>query len=348
MSNPASLASQRVPTSVPRPSCYLCGRSGKALYTGLSDRIWTVPGVWDVRVCPEQSCGLVWLDPCPVAEDIPLLYENYHTHDALAATAGSRLDRLKMRILANAPEFGQPNRGRMDVFAWMLARIGMVKDYAAGSILWLSPAWKGKLLDVGSGGCELLTRMRDRGWEVAGVEPDPKAREAGKSKHHLDIRLSVNEFPEQYFDVVTLSHVIEHLPDPIATLRECGKRLKRGGRLVVATPNAKSLGHKWFSSKWIILEPPRHLMLFSPQSLSTCLASAGFEVETTRTSSRPALYVWYGSQLLKAERAKTGAAISNSEASLSMKLIGIIFHVIEHQLVGKNLGEEVVAVAKWV
>lgn len=68
--------------------------------------------------------------------------------------------------------------------------------------------------------------MRSLGWEVCGVEPDPKALALARQQLALDVRSSLNDFPAAKFDVITLSHVIEHVPDPVATLKDCASRRK--------------------------------------------------------------------------------------------------------------------------
>jgi SAM-dependent methyltransferase len=78
------------------------------------------------------------------------------------------------------------------------------------------------------------------------------------------------------YDVITLSHVIEHVHDPSALLRAIYRMLRPGGLLWLETPNLDSLGHARFGRNWRGLEPPRHLLLFSVDSLKFALAQAGF------------------------------------------------------------------------
>jgi SAM-dependent methyltransferase len=74
-------------------------------------------------------------------------------------------------------------------------------------------------------------------------------------------------FSEHTFDAVTLSHVIEHVPDPLGLLVEVRRILKPGARIVLTTPNSRSLGHQKFREFWFGLDPPRHLQIFTPASL---------------------------------------------------------------------------------
>jgi SAM-dependent methyltransferase len=120
--------------------------------------------------------------------------------------------------------------------------------------------------------------MRDLGWDVCGVEPDPQAA-AEAAAAGLDVRVVVLDtvsLPEAHFDAITLHHVIEHLHDPVGTLRLCRKLLKPGGVISIATPNFNAEGHRLFGKDWFPLEPPRHLLLFTPPSLRQALERAGF------------------------------------------------------------------------
>jgi SAM-dependent methyltransferase len=159
------------------------------------------------------------------------------------------------------------------------------------------------------------------------------------------VRSSLNDFPAAEFDVITLSHVIEHVPDPVATLKDCASRLRKGGRLIVATPNIKSWGHRYFGEKWVGLDPPRHLMLFSPRNLAQCAERAGLRIENLRTSSRSASFVWSWSHLIRRLGALRGVPAHSLE-KIRSKLAGVVFQALEHSLLGKDAGEEIVLLAR--
>jgi len=139
--------------------------------------------------------------------------------------------------------------------------------------------------------------MRLLGWNVEGIEPDlvavASARAAGLSVS--EGTLSTVEYPANHFDAITMSHVIEHLHDPLAALRECNRILRRGGVLWVATPNLGSYGHKLFGKDWRGLEPPRHLVLFTLDSLKTGLKETGFEVSAKPRVSYSTKYMFQAS-----------------------------------------------------
>jgi SAM-dependent methyltransferase len=138
-----------------------------------------------------------------------------------------------------------------------------------------------RLLDIGCGNGRFLLQMRALGWDVAGVEPDPKSA-AEAVAAGLKVRQGLLEpgtQPGNYFDAVTLNHVIEHLHDPVKTLSLSRQALKPGGVIYLATPNFAAGGHRLFGADWFPLDPPRHLVLFTPQSLRRALERAGFEPE---------------------------------------------------------------------
>jgi SAM-dependent methyltransferase len=139
-------------------------------------------------------------------------------------------------------------------------------------------AGRPRLLDVGFGDASFLRAMGAAGWEVAGLEFDPKAVEAAR-----DLGLEVAEatletapYEPGSFDAITLSHVIEHLHDPVAALKTCFRLLRPGGMLWLATPNLDSPGHRRFGANWFGLDPPRHLVLFNRRALERALGAAGF------------------------------------------------------------------------
>ncbi len=82
----------------------------------------------------------------------------------------------------------------------------------------------------------------------------------------------------RFVPLLSLTHVIEHVHDPVDLLRECGRVLRPGGRMMVETPNAESSGHRLFGIAWHGLDAPRHLYLFSPTSLLVCAQKAGLQI----------------------------------------------------------------------
>ena len=176
-----------------RSACFLCGAEGEWLYRDLKDGLFGTPGEWSFRRCP--SCGLVWLDPAPIPEDLAQAYETYYTHEpppAMPATWWSgwiRRTFLRLTLLEHA-------RKKIDSFG-----------------LHRSPP--GSVLDVGCGDGRRLVRLRELGWRVQGQDVDPRASEAAQ-RAGITVHLGPLETLQGEFDAVVMSHVIEHVHDPVS------------------------------------------------------------------------------------------------------------------------------------
>ncbi len=333
------------------PDCYLCGTPGTPLYQDLKDRLFGAPGTWNLKQCGEPDCGLVWLDPMPIEEDIGRLYANYFTHVPYVPSENQRSfkTRLKDAILAHA--FGYTELmpdGWLRVVGKTLARSSLVNERVGRSIMWLRGNWRGSLLDIGCGNGRFLSQMRNLGWNCVGFETDPAAVQVAREHYGLEVYHGMVEeagLQERLFDVITMSHVIEHLPDPSRTLKACHKMLKKNGLIVMVTPNISSLGHRMFRSSWRPLEPPRHLFLFSVASLRRCTSSAGFEVKKIWTTANAAPVVWARSRLIKKE-GFCGPDLTCLPRRYT-KVEGNLFLAVEHVATKLlPLGEELVLIAE--
>jgi SAM-dependent methyltransferase len=158
-----------------------------------------------------------------------------------------------------------------------------------------------RVLDIGCATGALLSRLRDRGWETAGVEISTPQADYARRERGLDVRSlprEENRFPPDFFDLVLASHLIEHLTDPGSLVREVFRILAPGGRFLVTTPNIAGLQARIFRGRWrsAIYD---HLYLFSVKTLSRLLLREGFVPERTVTwgglaagTAPPALKAW--------------------------------------------------------
>lgn len=265
-------------------ACPLCGCAERdVLYQDLEDRVFfCAPGKWTLHRC--RDCGSAYLDPRPTAETIGLAYRNYLTHltSGTILAASGLLARVR-RALANGyrnHRYGTKDRPASVlgvVVAYMFPQLRLVADSAMRNLSW-PPATGGRLLDVGCGNGEFLCRASSLGWEVVGIDID----EAAVATCHglgLDVHVGgIDMFDpvKEQFDGITLSHVIEHVHDPLRVLQSCHRLLRPGGWVWVETPNLDSCGHRTYHRDWRGLEPPRHLVLFTRDSLYRSLLDAGF------------------------------------------------------------------------
>jgi SAM-dependent methyltransferase len=148
----------------------------------------------------------------------------------------------------------------------------------------VSPAGR-TVLDVGCGNGKFLRAMRADGWEVSGIEPSPAGAERARHDHGLEILcrnvLDV-DMAGRRFDVITLWHVLEHVPEPAAYLRHVAQWLAPDGRLVVAVPNFAGVEARLTGPRWAFLDIPRHLFQFTPRSLALTAEQAGLAVVSDR------------------------------------------------------------------
>lgn len=137
---------------------------------------------------------------------------------------------------------------------------------------------KGKILDIGTAGGSFLHAAKIRGWDVYGVEPNKWLCKWGNKNYGIDIKqgdIFSNKFPSNFFDVVTLWDVLEHVSDPMKVLKECNRILKRGGLLVINYPDIESLVARMMGKKWVFLLRV-HIFYFTPKTISLILNKSGF------------------------------------------------------------------------
>lgn len=271
--------------------CPVCGDSNRnLLYTGLTDRVFQcAPGEWTLYRC--LNCRSAYLDPRPTIKSIGRVYQAYFTHEQIEEVdLSSQLRFGKLRLaLRNGylnKTFGynlQPSN-RLGYFLSLFFPLQRARESRAIRHLHKISALP-KLLDVGCGNGRFIKQMKTMGWQGYGVEPDPAAvaiaKEAG-----LEITqglLSHEDFAPDFFDAITINHVIEHLHDPYKTLRSCYHVLKPGGALFIATPNLDGLGQRIFTRDWLALDSPRHLILFQSSSIAYLVKKAGFDLSYLHT-----------------------------------------------------------------
>ncbi len=300
------------------------------LYTNLTDRLFHAPGVWQIKQCPDTGCGLLWLDPVPVEDDLPLIYQDYFTHQPRSAV--------------------NPGAGR-SVIHWLyralLSTTGLARQRADLLSFYLRGTQPGRLLDVGCGDGGQLARLRDMGWQVEGQEVDATAAERARVEHGLRVHVSPLRdagLTDASFDVVTMSHVIEHVHDPMALLKECHRILKPEGTLIAVTPNAKGCGHQRFRSNWMPLEPPRHLHLFSPPTLRHMARLAGFCQQECWTTAAKAQFFFESSQDI--ERVGRHDVSSRPGVRRGLQALAFQFWALAVHSVRKDSGDESVLRAR--
>jgi 2-polyprenyl-3-methyl-5-hydroxy-6-metoxy-1,4-benzoquinol methylase len=147
----------------------------------------------------------------------------------------------------------------------------------------------GSVLDIGCGKGFFLEFMRRKGWRVSGLEASSNhvryARECLRLEGVGNGSWPQGEIQKLHVDVVTMFHVIEHLLSPVESVSAVHDVLKPGGLLVLETPNLGSWPARLFRHRWVTLDAPRHVNVFSEKTLRSCLEKAVFEIVHLRTFS---------------------------------------------------------------
>lgn len=279
------------------PVCPLCGSGRRSvLHAGLRDYAFrTAPGEWVLQRC--EGCECAYLDPRPNAATIALAYARYYTHRTSWSSSGfAALRRRVAEAYLNA-RFGMSYPDALPggrLIAALFPRKRAYLDVSYARHLEPAPGGNTRLLDVGCGNGEFLKFAAHLGWAAEGIDVDAEAVAAARASGCNVIQGNLEELPFRAgsYRHVTLSHVIEHVADPLKLLRQCLALLAPGGRLWLQTPNLRSVGHEVFGPSWRGLEPPRHLVLFDQRSLAAALAAAGFSGVEFREHPAITAFIW--------------------------------------------------------
>ncbi|WP_428223938.1 class I SAM-dependent methyltransferase [Flavobacterium sp.] len=149
---------------------------------------------------------------------------------------------------------------------------------------------KGKLLDIGAGTGDFLVTAKNAGWDTIGFEPNTSARNLALSKG-IALVEETALLENNSLDAITMWHVLEHVPDVEAQLRELKRLLKPNGTLVIAVPNYKSYDAQYYGAHWAAYDVPRHLWHFSKKSMDTLTAKVDMKVSQIHPMVFDSFYV---------------------------------------------------------
>jgi SAM-dependent methyltransferase len=182
---------------------------------------------------------------------------------------------------------------------------------------------KGKLLDIGAGTGDFLVAAKNDGWQILGIEPNAKAKTIAINKgvYFAD---NLSDLESYSFDVITLWHVLEHVPNLEEYLKELKRLLKPSGKIIIAVPNFKSFDANFYGRHWAAYDVPRHIWHFSKTSIDKLFAEKQMKLVEVLPMKLDGFYV-----SLLSEKYKTG----------SMNFVRAFFVGLKSNLSGKKTKE---------
>jgi ubiquinone/menaquinone biosynthesis C-methylase UbiE len=247
----APLAAARQ-TAADGPACPVCGCRRAVDQFQARDHHYGNAGAWREKRC--TACGSFFLDPLPSEDELLAMYpkETYYSF-----------------------RLSQPRPWRDRLKRWLGVSHGTREPAFARP---------GRMLDFGCGAGEFLLRMREAGWQCAGVEVSDVAVAVARGQG-LHVEPSLQAFSDAHFDYVRANHSLEHVPDPRAVLQEMYRVLKPGGTLFIGVPTNDGQNARLFGPYWWYLGAPVHPVTFSTRGLADLVMQVGFAVERTTTNS---------------------------------------------------------------
>ncbi|MBX9806647.1 MAG: class I SAM-dependent methyltransferase [Flavobacteriaceae bacterium] len=149
---------------------------------------------------------------------------------------------------------------------------------------------KGKILDIGAGTGEFLSVAKNDGWKTIGVEPSERAKAIAKSKGVSFVE-QTSELENQSFDVISMWHVLEHVPDLDKQIKELKRLLKPTGTLIIAVPNFKSFDAQHYGKFWAAFDVPIHFWHFSKTAIKLLFEKEEMKLEKVLPMKFDSFYV---------------------------------------------------------
>ncbi len=275
-------------------NCPLCNHDKKQTFLHTRDFFLTGE-LFDLDVC--AHCGFIFTNPQP---DNDQLYKYYKSKEYLSHTASNKsLIGLLYRLIRN-----RALRGKYK----------LLKTYKK------EPS---DLLDYGCGTGDFLKFCKDNGWKVSGIEPDTDARTMAINRNGpetFDSLETLLEHSKNRFDVITMWHVLEHIPDFKKVLSSLVNLLAEDGIIIIAVPNCKSKDALHYKEFWAAYDTPRHLYHFTRETMGRLLERINLVSDKIFPMRYDAYYVSLLSEKYKKNSFKYFNAIYNGlRSNLSAK-----------------------------
>lgn len=228
-------------------NCLICKSNTSVPLFGLHDQYGDH---FNWSVC--NSCGANFLDPSPTKDQLYRAYANEYYGEGskkFNSTVEKVLDQFRSAKAASLAKHLDTNA---------------------------------KILDIGCADGEFLHQLSKFGkFQLHGVELEGKAAQRAKERGGIELHvgaLQVDSYSDESFDLISIVHVFEHLPDPVQSLEIISKMIKKGGLVYLEQPNIGSWQAKFFKGNWLHLDPPRHIHLLRDQQIIELMSDRGFEL----------------------------------------------------------------------
>lgn len=308
-------------------ACPLCGATRAVELCVERDLALGVPGRFPLARC--EGCGLLYQNPRVRRDQLDRMYpDDYppHARDPDVSRGLAVTSPAVRRVLAQRLGYAHLAGGAPGLLTRVRARLRRRR------VLKNVPPWQGqgRLLDVGCATGRFLQRMQALGWRVSGIELDPVA--AAKARG-VTPDVSVGDpaelaLPPASFDLITAFHVVEHLPDPAAALRNMLAWLAPGGLMIVEVPNVGGWGGALFGRFWSGLDFPRHLIHFTPATMRALVERCGGRVVDEWHWSKPRWIIRSARFALAArETAPARAALAALDSRVGGGLVKLVLEV---------------------
>lgn len=247
----------------------------------------------------DEDLEMLLTSPKPSLEDLPKYYESedYISHtdskktiiDKVYQVAKNYTIKKKVKLVLN-----------------LVKTNNLVKNTKSNN--------NSKLLDIGCGTGDFIVACNNANFNVVGVEPNKNAREITHTKlqkSNAQIFENLTEINTK-FDVITMWHVLEHVPNLTEYISQLKKLLQPNGTILIAVPNYKSFDANYYKEFWAAFDVPRHLWHFSQKSINLLFAKENQKVVKTLPMKLDSFYVSLLSEKYKSEKRNTsGISISN-------------------------------------
>ena len=254
--------------------CPICGSGKFSPWHSGMDRLYRLSDdIFTYSKC--MDCDLIFLTERPIESEIGKFYpQDYAPHmGSVSGKVNKKNINKKQKLIARISR-------KLSVIAKFIftniAKDNFEKKYAEN---YMMPENSDVFLDYGCGSDKFLNKCRKAGWKTTiGIDFSNNAIDQVKNSGHQGYLVGEGAWgnvDDNSVDFIRMNHVVEHLYDPLATLRQAQKKLKIGGVLHVALPNPRGFSATIFGERWFSLETPRHIMHYSPEVLRKVLGMVG-------------------------------------------------------------------------